>query len=278
MIKKKGGAADMDVWEKVTEADRERFERARRRALLSWEEKRGAIGIYAEKLLHSTLKYFYQEDAELHEVKLPHGSVADCVSDGEAIEIQTGSAYPLIKKLARYKEAGARVRVVLPIPAQKTVAWMHPETGEVSSPRKSPKTGRVYDALRELAFLRDYWGAQGVLFDLLLVDVMEYRLLNGWGGDGKRGSTRAERYPVRLAERYLLEKREDFSLFLPSSLGEPFTAEDYRRASRMTPMRAGYAVKALYDAQILDREKKGRTYFYTRKAICKEQSSLTADG
>ncbi len=250
----------------ITEAERECFEHARRRALLSWEEKRGAIGIYAEKLLHSALKYFYQENPELHEVTLPNGAVADCLAGEEAVEIQTGSAYPLVKKLARYKDAGIPVRVVLPIPAKKTVAWMNPETGEVTPPRKSPKTGHVYDALRELSFLRDYWGAQGVSFDLLLVDVMEYRLLNGWGGGGKRGSTRAERYPVRLAERYLLEKKEDFSLFLPSSLGEPFTAEDYRRASRMTRMRAGYAVKALCDAKVLDREKRGRTYFYTRMA------------
>ena len=102
----------------ITEAERECFEHARRRALLSWEEKRGAIGIYAEKLLHSALKYFYQENPELHEVTLPNGAVADCLAGEEAVEIQTGSAYPLVKKLARYKGAGISVRVVLPIPAK----------------------------------------------------------------------------------------------------------------------------------------------------------------
>lgn len=251
----------------ITDSERERFERARKTALLSWDDKRGAIGIYAEKLLHSTLKYFYQEDPMLHEVKLPHGAVADCMADDVAVEIQTGSAYPLARKLTRYRSAGMRVRVVLPVIARKSVSWMHPETGEVTAPRKSPKVGRVYDALRELSFLREYWGEDGILFDILLMDVLEYRLLNGWDKSGKRGSRRAERYPLCLAERYQLGEKADFSLFVPETLTEPFAAEDYRRQTRLTPLRAGYAVKALCDAGILDREKKGRCYFYTKRLL-----------
>ena len=141
---------------------------------------------------------------------------------------------------------------------------MDVKSGEMTAPRKSPRTGRVYDALYELYHLREFWGAQGVAFEILLIDMQEYRLLDGWGRGGKRGSHRAERYPVRIFARYTLRKREDFLCFLPSALPDRFTAVDYRKETHLSEKKAGLAVKCLCDTGFLSRAKEGRAYVYHR--------------
>ena len=83
------------------------FHIARARALdnLSLQDERRFIGIYAEKLLHSTLKFYYQPNPDYHEISLGTMVADACVmnANGEAfsLEIQTGSFLPLRKKTSK---------------------------------------------------------------------------------------------------------------------------------------------------------------------------------
>ncbi len=224
------------------------------------------IGTYKEKRLHALLKEFYLPRGARQEVRLSDDMltmayadltdaatrrecdryVADILTDeGEIIEIQTGGCYPLIKKLHFYLCAtNFDVTVVHPIPAAKYLCWMNPETGEMTSPHKSPKKGSVKDVAKELYWLAPYLAEPRFRLVLPLIDVEEIRLQNGWGNGGKRGSERYDRFPLALREEIVLECPEDYAAyFLPSpeALPAPFTAAEYAKATGIRG-RATYAL------------------------------------
>ena len=247
------------------------FHVARARALenLSLQKDRHFIGVYGEKLLHAALKFYYQPNPDYHELSLGTMVADACVMDengeAESVEIQTGSFLPLRKKLQKYKEAGERVRVVMPLAAQKRVIWVSPEDGSLGKPNKSPKKGRLTDALKELYFIRDFLGEDFLTLDILLINMDEYRRKDGWGKDGKRGSHRAERYPCELVESYTFRALPDYRAFLPTSLGARFDAAAFARETRLTPRRANSALHVLMAIGLLAREAEGRKYVYFMK-------------
>lgn len=249
------------------------FHIARARALenLSLQEDRRLIGTYAEKLLHSTLKFYYQPDASYHEISLGTMVADACVMDengeAESVEIQTGSFLPLRKKLQKYRASGERVRVVMPLSAKKRIIWVSPEDGSLGKANTSPKKGRLTDALRELYFIRDFLGEDFLTLDILLIDMDEYRLQDGWGNSGKRGSHRTERYPCELIARYSFGPLEDYEAFVPRELGESFTAAAFANATHLTPRRANSALHVLMAIGLLERKAEGRKYIYFLKKI-----------
>ena len=155
---------------------------------------RNGIGVLSEKTLHSVIKRFIEPDEALQEVKVG-GYYADIKNDDGIFEIQTRSLNKLRAKLLSYLET-EKVTVVFPIPAVKRLIWIDAETGELTAPRKSPKHGSYFDAFPELYKLDMLIANESLCVLLLMVDMDEYRCLNGWSADGKKGSTRHERYPI----------------------------------------------------------------------------------
>ena len=82
------------------------------------------------------------------------------------------------------------------MPYEKYLSWIEPETGDITSRRKSPKRCSVYDAMFELYKIKAFLKNQNLKVTLLLIDMEEYKLLNGWSYDKKRGSVRYDRIPV----------------------------------------------------------------------------------
>ena len=78
-----------------------------------------------------------------------------------------------------------------------------------------------------------------VLFPFLTLD--EYRLLDGWGRDKRRGSHRYELFPLALEDTLILSQKEDYLALFPTDLPSPFTAKTFGAHTRLK----GYA---LYDA------------------------------
>lgn len=68
-------------------------------------------------------------------------------------------------------------------------------------------------------FLKD----PNIRFKFVLVNMEEYRLLNGWSHDKKKGSTRYDRIPTDLIEEVEIRQPEDYLQFVPYELEEPFT-------------------------------------------------------
>ncbi|MBE6757645.1 MAG: hypothetical protein E7552_03745 [Ruminococcaceae bacterium] len=223
------------------------------------------IGRLSERTLHSTLKFWLQPNAAFHEVVLD-GAVAD-IFDGETvIEVQTVGLYPLKKKLPKLL-AHHPVTVVMPLPHRKWVRWIDPATGESGEGRRSPKTGKAWDALSELFWLTACWQtptAHPLTVWLLMVDMEEYRLQDGWGKDGKRGSHRADRIPLAVVDERILHGLGDVAALLPP-LPETFTAAELARALGRRGRTLWRAVRCLEEAGAITRlPKEGRTVVYRK--------------
>ena len=220
-----------------------------------------------EKTLHAVLKDFLEPDSGAHEVRVgPY--VADIVGEGGIVEIQTGGFDRLRPKLTAFLEA-APVTVVYPIPHKKWLLWVDPENGETTARRKSPREGNFPDAMAELYKILPLLGHPNLRLSLLLVDLEEYRLRDGWSRDQKKGSHRYERIPLALAGRLDLRGQEDWrseeagAAFFPPGLPEVFTSKDYAKAARLSVKAAQTAVRVLSAMGAAVREgKRGRMYLY----------------
>lgn len=193
------------------------------------------IGTLGEKQLHAALKHHYSTPGSLQEVPL-EGYIADVVSDQGIIEIQTRGLSRLRKKLEKFLSR-APVTVVYPIPRHKWLCWIDPTTGGVSR-RKSPKTGTPYHAFPELYGLKPLLPHPGLRIRLVLLDLEEYRLLDGRGKDKKKGSTKGDRVPLSLVQEICLDSPADYAQLIPEALPPTFTSKDYAAAARI-PLRTG---------------------------------------
>ncbi len=230
-------------------------------AILS-AERDGGIGTLGEKTLHAVLKYYFEPDSSHHEVKVG-GKIADIRNADGITEIQTRSCEKLLKKLPALL-GESNVRVVLPFPYRKWLAWVDPSTGEMSKPRKSPKTGSVFDALYELGKLKQFIGAPGFSVTVILLDMEEHRSLDGWGNGGKRGSHRLERFPLRVEREIELSAPEDYRILVPSGLSAEFTLKEYAAAAKVNYRRANAGVAILRKLGIIRHVgKRGRENLYS---------------
>ena len=80
------------------------------------------------------------------------------------------------------------VTIVYPIPYEKWLIWIDEDSGELSKKRKSPKKGCTYQAFKELYKIKMFLKDPNIRFKFVLVNMEEYRLLNGWSHDKKKGS------------------------------------------------------------------------------------------
>ena len=210
--------------------DKERFSEACR-ALCGEMPSRKKIGVLSEKTLHSVIKRFIEPNEALQEVKVGN-HYADIKNDDGIFEVQTRSFNKLRAKITSYLETET-VTIVYPIPAVKRLIWIDAQTGELTTPRKSPKHGSYFDAYPELYKLDMLIANESLRVLLLLIDMDEYRYLNGWSADGKKGSTRHERFPLALADSLLLVTKEDYEGLLPSDLCSPFTSKEFASAAKI---------------------------------------------
>lgn len=226
------------------------------------ERQTRGIGTLGEKTLHAVLKHYFDPCEDHHEIRV--GSyVADIRNEKGIFEIQTRGFDRLRGKLDAFLPEGP-VTVIYPVPAVKWLSWLE-EDGTSSPKRKSPKRGCAAEILLELYKLKPWLGREGLRFCVLLLELEEYRLKNGWSEDGKRGSTRYERLPVDLLEEVWLCSPGDYFALIPETLPEEFTVKDYAKALRFSPKRASTSVNVLFSLGVLKRVGKiGNAYLYQR--------------
>jgi hypothetical protein len=223
------------------------------------------IGTLSEKTVHSVLKNYYETNELNHEIKID-SFVADICNGHEIIEIQTRSFDRLRKKLSVFLDHYP-VTIVYPIPYIKWIRWVNPLTGEITPPRKSPKKGTPYIIFPELYKIKNYLIKPNLRLKVVLLNMEEYRFLDGWSEDKKKGSTRCDRIPIELIRELYISGPEDYSLLIPETLGEEFTSKDYKKASGLSSGASTTAVHVLnYVGSIKRIGKKGRAYLYSRKA------------
>ena len=221
------------------------------------------VGTLQEKTIHAVLKNFYEPDPSKQEQKVA-GFVADIFTGQEIIEIQTRGFYKLRRKLEAFLPLYP-VTIVYPVNHHKWLRWVNETTGEVSKPRKSPKVGSALSIFPELYRIKMFLPHKNLKFHVVLLDVEEYRLLNGWSKDLKKGSTRNDGIPTDLFEIITLETPSDFARLLPAELPEEFTSADLKKQLHCTQALAGVMLNILSHLGIVCKTgKKGNNIVYRR--------------
>lgn len=239
-----------------------RFQNACSYVVHSYRERNG-IGTLKEKTLHAVLKKYLEPDEAYHEIKID-GFFADIATPNGIIEIQTRNFNALRKKLDVFLTLGS-VTIAYPIPYTKWISWINEETGEISPKRKSPRQGNIYMILPELYRIKDYLLHPNLHLHIILLNIEETRLLNGWSKDKKKGSTRYERIPTAVIEEFLLLDNTDYKQLVPPSLVGEFTAKDFQKSCHLSPKNSSYAIQVLRHVGAIEQVgTRGKAYVYKK--------------
>lgn len=217
------------------------------------------IGTLSEKTLHAVLKLYYEPDEDKHEVAMS-GYYADIYNDKGIIEIQTRQLNKLRDKLSVFLQ-DYHVTVVYPLPFNKWLSWVNPDNGEVQGRRKSPRHFTEYDAFYELYKIKSYLKNPNLSINLVLMDMEEYKLLNGWSYDKKRGSTRYDRVPVGIRRIVKFDRIEDYMQLVPADLKEDFTVKDFAMAAGVSVEASRYTLNILKYLEIVKRTGRVKNWY-----------------
>lgn len=209
------------------------------------------IGTLGERLIHRTLKYYFEPRPDCHEAAVG-GYVADIVGKDGIIEIQTGSFRKMERKLAAFLEV-TNVTVVHPIITKKTIIKVDGDTGERLSRRVSPKRRSVWDTFFELCAIRSALGNPRLRVCVCLLEAEEIRA-------GKRKIS----YPTALLSQTWLCAPADYAAFIPEGLPENgFTSADFASKASIRRDQAQSALPVLCAAGVCERVgKAGNSYIY----------------
>lgn len=240
--------------------DKKAFEAAKRK-IIGIDRQRLGIGTLSEKTVHAILKNYYEPDEDRHEIPIKN-YVADIYADGEIIEIQTRQFDKMRGKLTAFLPLYP-VTIVYPIPREKWIIWIDEESGELSKKRKSPLKGTPYTVFPELYKIKMFLKDPNLRLRLVLLDMEEYKLLNGWSKDKKKGASRYDRIPTQLVQEIEIDDPKDFLQFVPYELEGAFTSRDFAKAARISLSLAQVVLNILYHMEVVVRVgKKGQLYLY----------------
>lgn len=240
--------------------DQEAFSRA-----CAWAADRreqGGIGTLGEKSLHAALKYYFEPCPANHEQPLG-GFVADAVGEAGVTEIQSRSLFKLIPKLDAFLEA-CPVTVVHPLIGKKWVTWLEPD-GTAASRSRAPGKRRLTDAVPELYALKYMLDNPRFHFCICVVEAEEQRLLDGYGRDRKRRSTRLDRIPLALLQEVHFDCPADYMQLFPADVPEVFGSREVAQAGHMDRDTARMLLNLLcYLGRIVPAERRGNAKYYRR--------------
>ena len=233
--------------------------------ILGKQRERQGIGTLSEKTIHAVIKNAYEPDETRQEIPL-EGYVADIYRDEQIFEIQTASFDRLRKKLTAFLPLYSTT-IVYPIPSTKWIIWIDPATGEYSKPRKSPLKGNAYFIFPELYKIKSYLKEENLHIHIILMEMSEYRLLNGWSKNRKKGSNRYDRIPGEITGELQLERKKDFIQFIPLELQseeeKKFTSKEFAESAHISVSLAQVSLNILYELDVVNRcGKKGNAYLY----------------
>ncbi len=220
------------------------------------------IGTYSEKSLHFILKNFFEPDRDYHEVAYK-GYVADVMRDGKIVEIQTATLSGLRDKLDAFLTDSC-VRLVFPVRKFKSIVWMDPETGEVKNTPKRRKSENIYSLLCELIYIVDYLRDPNLCITVVELAVDDYRYLDGWSRDRKKGATKLDSVPTELISITDLAIPESLFSFIPEGLEDVFSRQEFAKATGLRGRALWAALKVLETQRVIVKtEPDGRRHRYT---------------
>lgn len=229
--------------------------------VINKEQQRLGIGTLSEKTLHAFLKNYYEPDVNKQEIPIDR-YVADVFTGKEIIEIQTAQFNRMRDKLNCFLPLYP-VTIVYPIAREKWVYWVDPETGHINEGRKSPKKGNEYAAFVELYRIKHYLKESNLKLKIVLIDLEEYKLLNGWGNQKKNNASKYDRVPREIFKEVDIERLEDYMQFIPYNLEEHFTSKSFGKAAHIPQKLATVVLNILDYMEVVERiGKEGNAYVY----------------
>ncbi len=250
----------MKMAKKENMVDQEAFEKAKKK-VIGVDRQRLGIGTLSEKTVHAILKNYYEPDEDKQEIPIEN-YVADIYSEGGIIEIQTRQFNKMREKLKCFLPLYP-VTIVYPIPREKWIIWIDEDTGCLSQRRKSPLKGSPYTVFPELYKIKPFLKDSNLHLKLVLMDMEEYKLLNGWSKDKKKGSSRFDRIPTELVEEVEINCLKDYMQFVPYELEIEFTSKEFAKAAHIPVSLAQSVLNILYYVGTVTRVgKKGQQYLY----------------
>lgn len=230
------------------------------------EKSRGqnGIGTLGEKSVHAALKHYFDPCEAHHEIRFK-GYVADIKNEQGFVEIQTRGFYRLKKKLELFLQE-APVTVVYPVAAERWLLWID-EDGTAEPKRKVTRKPTAASILPELYNLRALLENPRLKFCIVLMEVEDYRLKDGYGPDKKKRATKFDRYPVALLDELWLTSPEDYLQLVPENLEDGFSAKEYARAVKLPAGQASAATNVLFSLGVLERVGKERNAYLYRRAV-----------
>lgn len=246
----------------MTNLDKQ-LERAREK-IIGIDRQRIGIGTLSEKTLHAILKNTYEPDEDKHEIPIGR-FYADIYTGKEIIEIQTAQFNRMREKLEAFLPEYP-VTIVYPIAKEKWLYWIDEETQVVSERRKSPKKGSPYMGFPELYKIKMYLKNPNLRIHFLMLDIEEYKLLNGWGTQKKNNASKYDRIPLSIREEYVMERKEDYMQFVPFDMEETFTSKSFGKVARIPRHLAQTVLNILDYMEVVERVgKEGNSYLYQVK-------------
>ena len=229
------------------------------------EDVYDGIGRLGEKQMHAAIKRFICPDEAKHEVLIDGSEgciplqadseqpkpkkrrfVADVLDGNTIYEIQTGGFSPLRDKIAWILENTTyNVMVIHPVAETKWVSTINSKTGNIENRKKSPQKGRVEDIASELYFFRDFITSPRFSLVILMMEGEQYKKNMQTDGRKRPRYRKYELIPISLLRAYIFKEPEDYKLFLPDSLPNPFCVKNYSEKTKIRGMDAYSIVKTL---------------------------------
>lgn len=224
------------------------------------------IGEYAEKRMHRTLKRFVLDDPDCFERRVPRrdGTLSRFIADvltekGQIFEIQTGSLFPLARKIRFYmEETDFRVTVVHPLLSEKQVTYIEKD-GTPLRRRKSPLHESFLHGVAALKPLVPFLGNERLSFRFLSVSAEEYRFAR------VRAKRRYECFLSALLDEIELSSPADYFSLLPQGLPDLFVAKDFAAPTKLRGYDLYDALAVFCAVGALSKEgKRGRAVLYRK--------------
>ena len=218
------------------------------------------IGTYSEKRLHRILKSLFADD---NYQEIPVGDyVADVLCDGVITEVQTGSFIKYLPKLKYYLDATEyKIRIAIPVIAEKMLIRIDGETGEVIRKKRSPLKKGFFHGLAALYPIREILPSDRIEVDILLIYAEEHRYSERVKYR-RSGAYISDLLPQRLTDERIFSAREDFLFFLPNQ--DKFTAKEYSDFSKMKGRELYSCLNTLCQIGVISRKKEGKAYVYEK--------------
>lgn len=227
------------------------------------KQSKNQIGTLSEKSIHSIIKRYIEPNIEYHEIKVGN-YIADIKKDNQIHEIQTQNFKKLVPKIDYYLENTIKTTIVYPLIERRYINWVNPTTQNIEERRKSSHIGVIQDMFKELYWIIDYIKNPLIELDIILIDVEEYKYLDGYGQNSKRRATKIDKVPTVIKETIKIKSVNDLKIFIPDTLKEKeFTSADYIKHTKCNKRWVGSGLKMLREYNIIKIvRKEGNKFVY----------------